>query len=586
MHRVQMICMPYQIAAISSLSTALLSTILRKDGVEVGEAYVHFEFARQIGIDLYRQITDGDTSRGLLGELFFAEALNGPSENPQLEALFGPFEARARRRQQFLDFCLSCVERDRPSLAGFSTSFNQLLPSLWLAREIKQRWGDTRVVLGGSACTGEMGAAICEAYPFVDCVVSGNGERALLDLATGKTPFPTGRLLTDEEPVDLNRLPIPEYRFFVEDAARHGRAGDNLMLSYETSRGCWWGEKHHCTFCGINGAQMRFSAKTPDRAYHEIRALWERYRLHLFSTDSILAIEQLKECLPRLAADQDRPFLFYEVKANLRLAEIQLLHDANVRHIQPGIESLSTHVLDLLRKGVRMIQNLALLKWCREWGIRVSWNLLYGIPGEALADFEQQIELMARIPHFIPPTSMSRVRIDRFSPYFTRFRDHGWHAIQPLDLYRELHHGVPEPLVFGMAYHFDGLGGKLDVAAYERRLYDAFGVWHQRNKDGDGLFWDDSLGLFEVRAGDILGYEQSDTLTEAIRLTNAPIGFERLKTQVDLSDADWEALFENGVLIREGNQVLNLAICLDRQPTVETQAEEAVESAFRILAEK
>lgn len=586
MHRVQMICMPYQIAAISSLSTALLSTILREGGVAVGESYLHFEFARQIGIDLYRQITDGDTTRGLLGELLFAEALNGPSDNASLSELFGTFEVREKRRAEFLTFCLHSVALHRPTLVGFTTSFNQLLPSLWLAMEIKHRWPETRVVLGGSACTGSMGAALCQAYPQIDCVVSGNGDRLLLDLATGKEPFPQDRLLIDEEPVDLNLLPIPEYQSFIADAALHGRAGDNLMLSYETSRGCWWGEKHHCTFCGINGAQMRFSAKSPGRAYQEIRLLWQRYRLHLFSTDSILAIEQLKECLPRLAADQDRPFLFYEVKANLRPRDIKLLYDANVRHIQPGIESLNSCVLDLLRKGVRMIQNLALLKWCREWKIRVSWNLLYGIPGETLADYEHQMRLMSHIPHLIPPTSMSRVRIDRFSPYFNQFGEYGWSGIRPLDLYSELHRGIPEVLVSGMAYHFEGVGGTLEVNEYERRLFDAFGTWHQRHKQGDGLFWDDSVGLFEVREGEIFGYDQSDTLTNLVRLTNEPIGFERLRAQVDLSPADWEALFENGVLIREGNQVLNLAICLDRQPLLEEREQEQAASAFRILEER
>lgn len=32
------------------------------------------------------------------------------------------------------------------------------------------------------------------------------------------------------------------------------------MLLYEASLGCWWGEKHHCTFCGLNGTTMKFRA--------------------------------------------------------------------------------------------------------------------------------------------------------------------------------------------------------------------------------------------------------------------------------------------------------------------------------------
>ncbi|MBB1247355.1 RiPP maturation radical SAM protein 1, partial [Streptomyces durbertensis] len=34
-------------------------------------------------------------------------------------------------------------------------------------------------------------------------------------------------------------------------------------LVLEGSRGCWWGEKRHCTFCGLNGSSMRFRSKEP-----------------------------------------------------------------------------------------------------------------------------------------------------------------------------------------------------------------------------------------------------------------------------------------------------------------------------------
>jgi len=579
---VRMVCMPFQIVSISSLSTTLLATVLRQQGIEVRELYPHFEFARLIGADRYRQITDGDTTRGLLGELFFAEGVHGPSSNAALAALFGDYAARDHLRRQFRDHLLAQFEPEPSGLVGMTTSFNQLMPSLWLARELKQQWPGLRTVLGGSACTGDMGMALAAAYPFVDCVVSGNGERPLLGLATETLDLPATRVIVDEQPVDLNQLPMPDYDAFVDEAARYGRADTNLMLAYETSRGCWWGEKHHCTFCGINGAQMRFAAKTPDRAYREIRHLWERHRLHLFATDSILAIEQLHECLPRLAADDDRPVLFYEVKANLRQRDVQLLHDASVMHIQPGIESLSSHVLDLLRKGVRMLQNVALLKWCRELGIRVSWNLLYGVPGETLNDYWQQAALMRKIPHLTPPTSVSRVRIDRFSPYFQRYADYGWTGIRPLDLYAELHPATPTSRVHDMAYHFDGEGGELDPRPYERELYREASDWQDIHRRGDGLFWDKTLGLFEVRGQEVQAYEQSETLAKLIRLTHVPIGISRVRAQVDISDADWQALIDNGVLLCERSQVLNLAVRLDRDAA--DQDQESVDSALRILA--
>jgi radical SAM superfamily enzyme YgiQ (UPF0313 family) len=38
----------------------------------------------------------------------------------------------------------------------------------------------------------------------------------------------------------------------------------------ETARGCWWGAKHHCTFCGLNQNDMAFRAKSPQCAMDEL----------------------------------------------------------------------------------------------------------------------------------------------------------------------------------------------------------------------------------------------------------------------------------------------------------------------------
>ena len=47
---------------------------------------------------------------------------------------------------------------------------------------------------------------------------------------------------------------------------------------------------------------------------------------------------------------------------------MRLLRDAGVTTIQPGIESFSDRVLKLMKKGVTGLQNIQLLKWCKEIG--------------------------------------------------------------------------------------------------------------------------------------------------------------------------------------------------------------------------
>src|SRR5262245_64146208 len=111
---------------------------------------------------------------------------------------------------------------------------------------------------------------------------------------------------------------------------------------------------------------MAVNQQSSTRVDTEVRKLWDRFHKNLFPTDTILSRTHLREVMPVLAGYDDKPIIFYEVKANMTRAEVESLRRAQVLWIQPGIESLSTRLLHRLDKGVRSIQNLALLKWCRE----------------------------------------------------------------------------------------------------------------------------------------------------------------------------------------------------------------------------
>ena len=123
--------------------------------------------------------------------------------------------------------------------------------------------------------------------------------------------------------------------------------------------------------------------------------------------------------------------LFYEVKANLKKAQVRLLRDAGVRVIQPGIESFSNDVLARMRKGVRGLQNIQLLKWCKEFGITPQWNLLWGFPHEPPEEYARMAALLPLLTHLTPPQTASAIRIDRFSPNFDRAEALGFADVQP-----------------------------------------------------------------------------------------------------------------------------------------------------------
>src|ERR1044072_5020863 len=83
--------------------------------------------------------------------------------------------------------------------------------------------------------------------------------------------------------------------------------------------------------------------------------------------------------------------------------------------IQPGVESLSTHILKLMRKHTTGVRNLELIKWSTYYGINNLYNILLRFPGETLEDYRAQWEVMAKIPHFQAPWAVAKARADRGS---------------------------------------------------------------------------------------------------------------------------------------------------------------------------
>jgi ribosomal peptide maturation radical SAM protein 1 len=339
-----------------------------------------------------------------------------------------------------------------------------------------------------------MGLGLHQSYPWIDFVCRGEGERLLVDLVgelasdapelaalpglvwrdgtTSRTGGEHGDRLDD-----LDRLPRPAYDDWMAELHRlaPSLAPEDLELPLETSRGCWYGQKHHCTFCGLNGRSLTFRSKSPSRVLDELHDL-ERYGIRfIYAVDLILDHHYFETLLPKLAQEPFEHTIFFETKSNLTRAQIQSLASARIKLIQPGIESLSTPVLTLMRKGVTAYQNLRLLKWAAEYGIGVFWTLLYGFPGETERDYHEMAAMLPAVTHLMPPQGGYKVRVDRFSPLHFDAAALGVGQVRPVDAYRMIHH-VPSEMLQRLAYHFEPVEDERSFA-YMQPVADGIRQW-------------------------------------------------------------------------------------------------------------
>jgi ribosomal peptide maturation radical SAM protein 1 len=582
--RVLLISMPFGAVERPSLALGLLQAHCAAERVTCETQYLNLAFAERIGIGDYLWVCNTVPYTAFAGDWLFSAALYGDDSathdyiDTVLRGLWHQSAADVERllrvRRLVADFLADCLEGIRwtdYTIVGFTSVFQQNIASLALSRMVAERHPKLMIVFGGANWEEAMGAALLERFPFVDLAFSGEADQSFVEVLRARrdgTPVSTipgvisrsadgtAALVPAVTVRDLDTVPIPDYdAYFGQLRARPGVAMVASTLLVETSRGCWWGAKSHCTFCGLNGGTMAFRSKSPDRVLTEFTMLRDRYGVTTFSVvDDILDSRYFQTVIPALARADLGIELFWEVKANLGREHVRQLRDAGVAYIQPGIESLDDHVLGLMRKGTTGLRNVELLKWCKEYGVTPLWNLLYGFPGEQAEDYEQIEGILQAIWHLHPPTGYGPVRLDRFSPYHADPDGFGMVNVRPMPPFSYLYR-VDDEALMRIAYYFDydyADGTTEDI--YARKAVDLAIGWMNDGApgnlqmttahDGSITIEDSRRGLAATRHASLSGWKAAvyracdrsqllQTLCDLPEVQAAAITAEQVRTFLD-----------------------------------------------------
>jgi ribosomal peptide maturation radical SAM protein 1 len=462
-----------------SLGAHLLQACAADAGVRVSVLYANLLLGSEIG-ELNYQAISYAASGALLGERFFAAAAYDtppfghdtgylPYFNSSLEKSDDEVEIDLDELQRlepqvknWTDMIAGTIASRGYKVVGCTTTFEQTAASVALLNRVKQLRPDTITIIGGANCDGEMAEGIMSLGAQIDYVFAGESEvtfpEFMVQIISGQSP--ATRIIRGKPHMDLDSLPTPDFSEYYEQFAftmPNSSLGESglILLPYESSRGCWWGEKHHCTFCGLNAQTMKHRAKSPDRVVEELQRLLVKHPTKkVCVVDNIMPHSYFRTLLPRLPAEVPGLRAFYEQKSNLSLDNVQELKTAGICDIQPGIEALSTSLLTRMNKGVSARQNIALMRYARAVGLSLTWNLLYAFPGDELEDYEQTLALVPLLRHLSPPGGLSYLSIDRFSPYFDFPSRYGVTNVRPMIGYASVLPSTAD--IRKIAYHFVG----------------------------------------------------------------------------------------------------------------------------------
>lgn len=282
------------------------------------------------------------------------------------------------------------IEQYKPDLAGITAVTPLALDAYRIADLCKKK--GILTVMGG------VHASVMpeEALKYVDVVVSGEGEQAMLDIVTQnissgivKRPFIK----------DLDSIPMPARHlirmdFYSRNKDRHpysfwnfAPSGSNTA-SILSSRGC----PYSCTFCHNTWRETPYRCNSPERVISEIKFLIDKYK-----TQSIFFIEdnlfvnkgRLKKICELIKKNNINIIWGGNARVdNLDMEILNTVKEAGCVQVTFGFESGSQRMLNILNKRTTVEQNKKAIEMCKKVGLLVNGTLMIGNPTETMEDVE------------------------------------------------------------------------------------------------------------------------------------------------------------------------------------------------------
>jgi magnesium-protoporphyrin IX monomethyl ester (oxidative) cyclase len=569
-----------------------------KENIEVQLFYLNHEFYQYFGDQLYQMISGGVIGSLMKEWVFRQEAFDRiKSNHEEYFSLFCPEIPVDSPEMTYLkekwlglgDFIRQLISTYRLTsydVIGVNATY-EVLPALAFCRHLKQINPKLITVLGGAALFKDISGTLIRLYPHLDYVCCGSGlisfpglirgikendETAGNSIAGMLSANNVGKVGWVSEELDINEEIPLDYDDFFESLHRShlDRKIDPIILM-ETSRGCWWGK---CTFCGFYKEHLKYRAKRPGIAVEEINRYFRTYNSHIGVVDNIMPRSYIKNVLPYVQAPEGK-FLMYETRSDYNEEEMKALNRASVRMIQPGIESLSTPVLELMNKGTNAFQTIDMLKFCVKYGILAGWYLLVGFPGMTADMYERLIYIISRVFHLFPPSKLVPIRIDRFSIYWNNSEKYNL-VVAPFLSYEYIY-PYDKELLPKIAYHFVDrnydTGHHLLLGEYYKKLETLIKSWTKRWQTKDIrrfprltlLQREDGAYIYDSRQGGVNRYKISPFEAEILNMLDTPHPADDLVTHfpgetTEGITAVLQHLDDRGLIFNENGRYMNLLI--------------------------
>lgn len=416
--------MPWALFNRPSIQLGTLKAYIESNSsrLEVETAHPYLEVASILGTELYHWISKNVwVCESLYAPLIFPEQKRAAEKlatsykrkaGSEIKTAFNFNKIHEQLRKHLKKWVNGC-DWSQYKIIGFSVCFHQLLASLAAAHLIKEKAPHSTIVFGGSSCAGDAGKSLLDNFSFLDFIINGEGEISLLELCTyiskkdanlSKNIFSRKSIPGVDEPgsvsensqlASLAPLPLPDYSDYFSEQEKYFTEMPFIpVLPVEFSRGCWWNK---CTFCNLNLQWCGYRFKKSAQMLNEVTELSTRHRCLDFTfTDNMLPPKESLRFFSQLDKVQADLNFFAEIRplnTEMELDNILATYRrGGLSTIQVGIESFSNSLLEKMRKGVHVIENIATMKAAQEQALKLEGNLIIQFPGSTQAEMHETLE--------------------------------------------------------------------------------------------------------------------------------------------------------------------------------------------------
>lgn len=306
----------------------------------------------------------------------------------------------------FFNDWMKTTKLEEYSFIGFSVSFaKQILPTLWLAKRIKEKYSKIVVQIGGSMMAHMNEDFFGELFDYCDCIVQREGEYPLYNLlkvldkkerwsdeigiiyrADNGVVFPKTM-----PKVNLDDTDIPDFSGIDLEKYLVPRP----VIPYQIGRSCYWGK---CSFCCLNTAFVHKNCfHSATKVVDDLVKISERYRVN--------AIEFVDDAIPpqyaKIISEQliERQvainwFGYARFDENFNIDVFEMMQKAGCVGIKFGLESASNRILKKMNKGIDIIVARRLFSEASKAGIIPQAAFFLGFPSEDESDIQRTIQFI------------------------------------------------------------------------------------------------------------------------------------------------------------------------------------------------